>query len=285
MSKQPQIPSYRLHKQSGQAVVTLLDGFGSRRDVLLGKHGTPESRAEYLRVVAGWEANGRRLPREQKAGTDITVNELSLGYWRFAEGYYVKNGKPTPQIDRVRLALRPVKELYGHTFAKNFGPLALKAVRGQMVQSGWTRGYVNSCVGCVKRMFKWGVENELIPPSVYHGLQPVAGLKKGRSEAKETQPIRPVDDAHVEAVLPLLTPPVGAMVRLQRLTGMRPCEVVLMRPCDIDRRAGKPWLYTPESHKTEHHGIARVVFLGPQAQEILKPFLDRAPGGLPLLAP
>src|SRR4051794_23803377 len=103
MSRQPQIPSYRLHKQSGQAVVTLPDGFGGRRDVLLGKHGTPESRAEYLRVVGEWEASGRRLPREQATGADLSVNELLVGYWRFAEGYYLKNGLPTPQLDRVRL--------------------------------------------------------------------------------------------------------------------------------------------------------------------------------------
>ena len=34
-------PSYRLHKPSGQAVVTL-----NGRDYYLGKHGTAESRAE-----------------------------------------------------------------------------------------------------------------------------------------------------------------------------------------------------------------------------------------------
>ena len=60
MSSKPRIPSYRRHKQSGQAVVTLPDGFGRRRDVLLGKYGSPESRQEYLRVLAQWEANGRR---------------------------------------------------------------------------------------------------------------------------------------------------------------------------------------------------------------------------------
>src|SRR5262249_20655087 len=61
MSRTPSVPSYRLHKQSGQAIVTLTDGLGNRRDVLLGKHGTPESRLEYSRVIAEWEASGRRL--------------------------------------------------------------------------------------------------------------------------------------------------------------------------------------------------------------------------------
>lgn len=58
----PRVPSYRLHKQSGQAVVTLPVGQGGRRDVLLGKYGTDESKAEYQRVLVEWEASGRRLP-------------------------------------------------------------------------------------------------------------------------------------------------------------------------------------------------------------------------------
>jgi hypothetical protein len=78
--------------------------------------------------------------------------------------------------------------------------------------------------------------------------------KKGRSEALQTQSVCPVADEHVRAVLPQLTPPGRAMVLVQRLTGMRPGEVVLMRPCDLDRRRGTTWVCRPESHKTEHHG-------------------------------
>jgi integrase len=278
------VPTYRKHRQSGQAVVTLPDGLGGRRDVLLGRYGSKESRLEYARVIAEWEANGRRLP-VAVAAADLSVNEMILGYWRFAEGYYRKNGQPTKQLDRVKRALKPVKELYGHTAAKDFGPLALKAVRERMVKGDWTRGYVNSCIGCVKRAFKWAVENELVPPSVYQGLIAVAGLKKGRCDARETQKVRPVADADVDAALPYLTPPVRAMVQVQRLTGMRPCEVVLMRPCDIDLRRGTTWVYQPETHKTEHHGITRAVFLGPRAQEVLKPFLEGRHPGVYLFVP
>ena len=241
MSRPLSVPSYPLHRQSGQAVVRLTDGLGRRRDVLLGKHGTAESRAEYARVIAEWEANGRRQPQRNCAAADLTVNELILAYWRFAEGSYVKNGKPTSQQERVRRSLKPLKQLYGHTAAKDFGPLALKAVREWMVDAGWTRGHVNSCVG-FKRAFKWAVENEMVPPSVYHGLQAVAGLKKGRSAAVETRPVRAASNDLVTPVLPHLTPPVRAMVEVQRLAGMRPCEAVLMRPCDIDRGRGKTWL-------------------------------------------
>jgi integrase len=79
-------------------------------------------------------------------------------------------------------------------------------------------------------------------------------------------------------VLPHLTPLVRAMVQEQRLSGMRPGEVVVMRPCDIDRGTGRAWVYRPGSRKTEHHDIARAVFLGPRAQAVPAPFLERDPG-------
>src|SRR5262249_12926131 len=68
MPRQPRIPTYRFHKSSGQAIVTLPDGLGNRRDVLLGPHGSAESPAEYARVLAEWEAAGacRRPARPRR---------------------------------------------------------------------------------------------------------------------------------------------------------------------------------------------------------------------------
>jgi integrase len=85
-----------------------------------------------------------------------------------------------------------------------------------------------------------------------------------------------VDDASIEAALPFMAPPVRAMVRLQRLTGCRPGEVIALRPVDV-YQSGDVWCYKPQSHKTEHHGTERRIFLGPRAQEFLIPWLDRAP--------
>ncbi len=39
----------------------------------------------------------------------------------------------------------------------------------------------------------------------------------------------------------------------------------------------KIWEYRPHTHKTEHHGKERVVFLGPHAQETIKPWLKTIP--------
>ncbi len=72
-----QILKYRKHKASGRAVVTL-----AGKDFYLGPHGTKTSRAEYDRLVAEWQANGRQSSRHSDG---ITVNELLLAYWMFAE--------------------------------------------------------------------------------------------------------------------------------------------------------------------------------------------------------
>ena len=45
-----------------------------------------------------------------------------------------------------------------------------------------------------------------------------------------------------------------------------------MRTIDVDT-SGRVWIYTPESHKTEHHGRERRIYLGPKAQETLRPWL------------
>jgi hypothetical protein len=72
--------------------VTLPDGLGRRRDVLLGKYGTPESRQEYARVLAEWEANGRRQPVPASTASDRTVNEVMLAFVRHVEATYRRPG-------------------------------------------------------------------------------------------------------------------------------------------------------------------------------------------------
>ncbi|MEO2092036.1 MAG: site-specific integrase [Gemmataceae bacterium] len=113
-----------------------------------------------------------------------------------------------------------------------------------MIAAGWSRKRINQRVGHVRRAFKWGVENELVPPAVLHALAAVPGLQAGRTAARETTPVEPADDAVVDATLPFLRPAVAAMVRVQRLTGMRPGEVCQVRPADLDT-GGPVWKFTP----------------------------------------
>lgn len=268
------LPRYCLHKQSGRAYVTL----EGRQYLLPGKHGSAESRRAYDRLIAEWLASGRTLlPSNPGDGTapvpGVTVARLVAMFWQHAKRYYRHpDGTPTREADNFRAALRPLVELYSGTPAGDFGPLKLKALRERMIARGWCRTQINRNIGRIKMVFRWAVENQLVPPGVYHGLQAVAGLRAGRSDAKESTPVRPVPEPLVEATLPYLSPTVAAMVRLQLLTGMRPGEVCAMRGCDLDT-GGKLWLYRPNQHKTLHHGHTRTIYIGPKAQEVLRPFL------------
>ena len=260
-------PSYRHHKPTGQAVVTL-----NGTDYYLGRHDTKASKQEYDRLLGEWLACGRCLPK--KAQTGASIAELCVAYWNFAKGYYRKDGRPSGSTDRIRVAVRALREHYAPTPAAAFGPLALQAVRQQFVDRGCSRNYVNNVVGAIKRIFRWGSAQELVPVTTYQALATVAGLRKGRTEAIEPAPIGPVSDAVVDATLPYMPEMVADMVRLQRLTGCRPAEVCIVRPCDVDT-ADDVWVYRPESHKTQHHGRERAICIGPQGQDVLRPYLLR----------
>lgn len=261
------LPSYRKHRASGQAVVTL-----SGVDHYLGRHGTKASRTLYDRLVAEWLAAGRKAATADTA--ILTIVELCSQYLQFAKGYYRKNGRCTGVVPGVKAAIKYLREWYGREAAEAFGPVALKALRQRMVDDGLSRGYVNDHVGRIKRMFKWAAGEELIPESTFRGLTLVEGLRAGRSAARETAPIQPVDGEVVDTTLVLLSTVVGDMVRVQRLTGMRPAEVCSLRPCDLNR-SGDIWTYQPAEHKTEHHGRERTIHLGPKAQAVLLRYLAR----------
>jgi len=209
--------------------------------------------------------------------TEPTINQLILAYWEFAKTYYVRDGQPTMELISLKYALQPLRRLFGSTLANKFGPKSLSAVRQDMISvQKLARSEINKRIGRIKRAFKWGVAEELIEPSVYHGLQALAGLRYGRTDARETEPIQPVADRDVDAILPFLSPQTRAMVEVQRLTGMRPGEVVLMRSADIDR-GESVWVYEPSTHKNRWRGHRRLIPLGPKAQVILRHFLDRDP--------
>jgi integrase len=99
------------------------------------------------------------------------------------------------------------------------------------------------------------------------------GLQAGKSAAKESDPVRPIADAHLDQVIQAAPPPIAAALLLMRTTGARGGEILAMRQGDVDRTTD-PWVYRPRSHKTAHLGAERVIFIGRRGQEVLGPMLN-----------
>jgi len=133
-----ELPRYRLHRQSGQAVVSLPLGGGKYRDILLGLHGSEESQREYTRVINEWLAAGQFVPPSLAGGRslDLSVAEICLRFWKHGESYYrLVDGSPSGELDNYKHAQATLVDLYGHTPGCEFGPLKLKAVRQKMIDA------------------------------------------------------------------------------------------------------------------------------------------------------
>lgn len=94
----------------------------------------------------------------------------------------------------MKSALRFVRRLYGNTPAIKFGPVALAAVRQSMIDAGMARSTINNHVGRIRLMFRWATATELLPPMVHQALSALPGLQRGRTTAREPEPVRPVSD-------------------------------------------------------------------------------------------
>ncbi len=260
------IPKYRKHKQSGQAIVTI-----NGRDHLLGPHGTRASKLEYDRLIGEWLASNRSASYGAPQH-DVTIVELAADYLAHCKVYYGECS--SSEYIHVLPAVKMLRTLYGRTAAAEFGPLQLKTLRQKFVEAEWSRSYINANTRRVVRMFRWAAAEGRLSPTVAQALAMVPGLRKGKTAARETDPVLPVDDATVDATLPYMPDVPADMVRLQRLTGCRPAEACILRPCDLDR-SGDVWIYRPAKHKTEHHGRGRVILIGPKAQDVLLRYLAR----------
>lgn len=221
-----------------------------------------------------WERAQREASMAEVAKTatlDVCISKF-LGW---AETYYRRSdGTSTREAGNCEYALNTLKEQHGNMLIDDLTYQHLLDSRDSLIREGLTRNTINQRVGIWKRFFAWALENRLCSASTKMEAWAITSLKANRSEAKENGEVRPVTDEDIEATVKHLTPTPATMVRVQRLTGMRPGELCAMRPRDIEKRKGL-WIYRPAHHKTKHKGSIRVVVLGPQAIEGLKPYVQK----------
>jgi integrase len=261
-------PKYSLHKPSGRARVRI-----KGKDIYLGDYNSRESLERYNEIVAKWLTGKCDIDREA-----LTLSRLAIMYVDFARGYYRKDGSETAEVYCIQMALKPLIRMHGRENVGNFGPRKLKAVRDEMIRLNWARTTINASVQRINRMFRWAAENEYADAAVYQSCRSMTGLRRGRCNARETKPVQPAPQCDIDAIELYVSRQIWSMIQLQLVTGMRPGEVCMIRGCDLDQ-SGPVWEYRPQTHKTEHHGRQRLIFIGPRGQAILKPYLDLYPDG------
>jgi integrase len=196
----------------------------------------------------------RRLVERKVLGegvTPLTVSELLERYIPYAHQRY---GRAS---DDHRFEY--IRKQVGNTLVGDFGPLALKALRQTWVDNGLCRRTCNAYTKHVRQIFKWGVSEQMVSAEQYGALMTVEGLRLHESKAFDYPNVTNVDMGDVDKTVAFLPPTLQDMVRLQYLTAARPGEILLLRPCDLDR-SGDYWRIQVTKgnedrrwdHKTEH---------------------------------
>ena len=275
------VPPLRWSKHLQKFVIYL-----NRKPVPMGK-----TRIEAERRYREFVASGAPKPPPKPAGPLVLREAMDI-YLRHARGKYV--GADLRRIERATTA---ACRWHAGTPAERFKAKALKDVRAGLLAESpvLTRRYINHLVTAIKTAFSWLAAEEMVPPDVLASLRTVRALAAGEGGA-ELSPVPPANPAAVESTLPYLPDPIGDMVRLQILIGCRPGELVRMKRCELTTSpaervllvgtsrtvaavdvAGVPvWFYCPNRNKNLHRGKPRIIAIGPEAQEVLRPLLLKA---------
>jgi integrase len=260
--KKKTLPSRLYHKGSGQDRII----FGGRT-IYLGRHDSPESLANYARIVTNISATGEPEPTKRTH----SIAEIAARYMEHVRASYGERSGEPAAINR---AVDTLVELFGPEPAETFGTAKMIAI-----QDRWSQ---NLCVttankyhGYLLNLFRWAGMVELIPASVWHHLRTVPKLKPQRSKARDPKTVGPVAWEVVERTLPHVSQTVRDIIMMQWHTGMRTAEVLSMTADQI-----ADGVYRPAKHKNAWRGHVREVPLGPKALAIVA---SRQPGADGLL--
>lgn len=209
---------------------------------LPGAYGSIESQAAFHRLSAVIAAIGR-FPDEEPAKT--TVAELGERFIAHARQRY----RYSRESINLSYAVDAMTELFGDRPAESFGPPELKAVRYRLLQRGQCRNTVNARAKQITAIFRWAVEERIVPHGVWATLSAVRPIARGQDGATDYDAVRPISDGHYMMTLDKIPSRYRPALEVQRLTGMRSGELLSMCPYQVIM-TGRHWFYRPRSHKT-----------------------------------
>jgi integrase len=276
-------PSYRRQKYRNQVDLAFVEIAPGKR-IYLGAYGSAESKQEYRRVLETLDLG--ETPKPPSALT-ITVLLDQFDDWARKE-YRRADGSLSPGFKHIADAIQTMLDSpFANLPASEFSTTHLEDVRDDLLKKGrLARTTINFRMKYIRAIFRWAERKRLVPKGTWEHLKTVQGLKRGRSGARDNDPVEPVPQPMIDAVLPLVPRQVKALIQLQLLGGYRPGELLKLTSADLGDLSKPLWVVRLNDHKTAHHGYARTLRFGPRQQAILREFLttDR-PLDKPLFSP
>lgn len=287
MGRKPTWPPKVQHHKSGRDRVRIRG-----QDIYLGPTDSDEAKAAYARLLAQMTGPDSPIPAVGNVASTKTVADVVAEWWIGPGQDYSQRGR---ELKQYQSTFRPLLRLHGPTYADEFGLDQLEEVQRAMASGSWLteeerkeltdrgkevnwcRNVVNRRIVRIRTVWRWAEQKKLVPAGAWSALRTLRGLTTNNPRVRNTAKRKAPSAEQVEALAKACPPFVQVMIRLQILSGMRPGEVRVMRPCDIDRGDPALWIFRPYQHKNEWRNYEKLVPLGPACQELLAPLLEHTP--------
>lgn len=225
-----------------------------------GPHGSPQSLRGYRKLLE------KLAGKVQTVGTSLsTVADLCEAW--LSEGEKVLSAKSYAHY--LKLTENIIEAGMSAYLTADFGPRRVKEFRESLIAKGLARSTINQRVSRLKKMFKWGASEEMVPPDVVSAIYCVSGLVRGQTDAPEPRKVMPVNWTQVQKTMEHLSITVRNMILLQWDTGMRSGNLCSLKMEEIDT-SDSIWVYRPESHKNSWRGKGLAIAIGAAGQHAIE---------------
>lgn len=265
----------------------------------LGRAEDPKSRSKFLSLQAELNGGIEDVFRTHDP-QELTVAELAALYLSHDQDRCRGELISRTTFLESQAVVRELVDRHAHLLVTQFGPKSLKDIQQRLAktpcrsQAGRYKGtespptlcrnQVNSRVNHIRRIFKWGVSEELVRPTILEALKCVTGLKRG--EAHDNPPRTAVDPKHVWIVINDLRSTTPASTRSRDYqhaaadaldfilsTGCRPGEACNLRWKDVTLEP-EPLVELTEHKTRKVTGTSRLIPLNQAATRLIRGLLQ-----------
>lgn len=194
----------------------------------------------------------------------LDVVKPSLSHHTFLQYWYIAN-----------VIKRHVKLVHLNQFSK----LRYMEMMNRFAEAGKSRGTLKQYRHVILETLRYAEIRNMVNDGTYSAFQ-IIPLPRSARPLKQ---IAPTSQEELDRVREAVGQTVYDILRLEVLTGMRPNELLRLRPRDLVKMPSGVWQYVIYRHKTSGRiGAPLIKYIGPKAQEILNRYIapDKPDGPL-----